>query len=64
MTIPARTDRMPKDRDDHLAPARVIAVALNAVPYEFWKHAITETSAPVLAVLKGLELDGFEIIRK
>lgn len=62
--LPRRTDRMPRETET-LTPARVVAVALNAVPYEFWKHLpLSETSEPVRSVLKGLELEGYQLVRR
>lgn len=66
--IPHSVDHMPND-DGSLDVARLIAFALNSVPYEWWRShrnepPLSETSAPVKAVLEVLRLEGYEIIRK
>jgi hypothetical protein len=66
--IPDRIDRMPPP-EANLEVAHLIAFALNSVPYEWWRvhrnePPLSETSQPVKAVLDGLRIAGYEIVRK
>lgn len=66
--LPVSIDRMPlasrKPRAGPLLDAdEVIACALNyAMQFEFWKREITENSQVVVAVLQGLQFEGYEIV--
>jgi len=68
--LPTRIDRMPRAaRKDEarLEAARVIACALNSVPYQWWRAhkgtpPLSETSEPVRAVLAGLRYAGLKIV--
>lgn len=65
--LPASIDRMPiahrKPRAGPLLDAdEAIAIALNGVPYEFWKHMpLSPSSQPVREVINGLRLAGYDI---
>ena len=61
--IPRKTDRMPEEKADQLPVEHVIAISLNSVSYEFWKHGkISESSEPVRAVMNGLRLAKYKIV--
>lgn len=50
------------EQQRQLSPEQVIAVALNSVPYEWWRHMpLSETSKPVLAVKDALRLAGYKM---
>lgn len=65
--LPSIVDRMPvssrKPRAGPLLdPDEVIAMALNGIPYEWWKHMpLSESSQPVREILNGLRLAGYKI---
>jgi hypothetical protein len=66
--LPTSTDRMPlssrKPRAGPLIdPDEAIAMALNSIPYEWWKKMpLSEQSQPVREVLNALRLAGYKIV--
>lgn len=70
--LPRSIDRMPPEHRKPRAgplldPDEVIAHSLNGVPFEWWRShknvpPLSETSLPVLAVLQGLRLAGYDIV--
>ena len=66
--LPSRTDRMPDDECE-LDAARLIAFALNSVPYEWWRThksepPLSEHSQPVKAVLDVMRIEGYEFVKR
>jgi hypothetical protein len=67
--LPQSIDRMPSPDDGDLDAARLIAFALNSVPYEWWRThrrepPLSETSQPVKAVLDVLRIEGYEFVKR
>lgn len=70
--LPSSVDRMPPQLRDKrpgppLDPDEVIAMALNGVPFKWWRThknepPLSETSEPVRQVIAGLRLAGWKIV--
>jgi hypothetical protein len=66
--LPRSIDRMPlearKPRAGPLLdPDEAIALSLNGVPFEWWKHMpLSENSVPVREILNGLRIAGWKIV--
>jgi hypothetical protein len=66
--LPQRNDLMPDDERE-LDAARLIAFALNSVPYEWWRThksepPLSEHSQPVKAVLDVMRIEGYEFVKR
>jgi hypothetical protein len=66
--LPPSIDRMPDD-DPQMDAARLIAFALNSVPYEWWRThksepPLSETSQPVKAVLDVMRIEGYAFVKR
>ena len=69
--LPSIIDRMPPS-EPRLLPKRVVAVALNSVPHEWWpgkkskggRALLSEDSLPVRAVLLALDKAGYDVVER